>query len=40
MKSKSLKDDSGRTFVLILEPGEEAFLSLNLPAMKTSPARR
>lgn len=29
MKSKSLKDDSGRTFVLILEPGEEAFKAIN-----------
>lgn len=28
MKSKSLKDESGRTFVLILEPGEDAFKAI------------
>lgn len=28
MKSKSLKDGSGRTFVLILEPGEDAFRAI------------
>jgi predicted DNA-binding protein with PD1-like motif len=28
MKSKSLKDGSGRTFVLILEQGEEAFKAI------------
>ncbi|MGX1323882.1 putative DNA-binding protein with PD1-like motif [Bradyrhizobium sp. USDA 377] len=28
MKAKSIKDDSGRTFVLILEPGEEAFKAI------------